>query len=251
MSLDRLSWPGGADMPKWGLKGLFGACLSASLLAGLTVLPAPQAAQAQNQQHYLCDFPVSDPLRYQDFRWLPKELPVKVYIPPVPFQTPNPNMYIPLVQQAFNSWTAVAPALRFSFVDDPNQAQIDVVWHEHFPENEGTWGQAYFPLPIYSRNKQRELLGHVSQLHLAIKAQPGSGMGTGAILFSHEELLAVSTHEVGHALGLPHSRNPDDLMSPYIFKFSATSKWGISQRDINTLYALYGLPKKLTKHPCR
>lgn len=224
-------------------KGMMGLCCA--VLAGMSLLPAPTPAQSS---HYLCDFPESNPLRYQDFRWLPNELPIKVYLPPVPYASSNPGMYIPLVQRAFNSWTEVAPALRFSFVDDPKQARIRVIWHEHFPENEGQWGWAYFPLPVY--NRQREVTGHSSQLNLAIKAQPGTGMGIGAILFSYDELLAITTHEVGHALGLPHSGNEDDLMSPYIFKFSADSKWGISQRDVNTLYALYGLPKKLKVHPC-
>jgi len=35
---------------------------------------------------------------------------------------------------------------------------------------------------------------------------------------SHFELLPVALHEVGHVIGLGHSANPADVMSPYYFK---------------------------------
>jgi predicted Zn-dependent protease len=225
------------------LKALIGAVF----LAGLSLYQSSGYVLAAGD-NYLCDFPEADARIYQDFRWFPGELPVSVYIPQVPFATRDPNMYVPLVRQAFGNWTQVAPALKFSFVDDPAQAQIRVVWREYFPQDEGTWGEAMFPQPYYTSQKE---IRHRSELHLAVKAQPGSGMGTGAIAFNAEELMAIATHEVGHSLGLPHSRNPGDLMSPYIFKFTAKNKWGISQRDVNTLYTLYGLPKKLKVHPCK
>lgn len=218
--------------------------LCCAVLAGMTLLPAETSAQSN---HYLCDFPFQELRNYQERRWLPSELPIKVYIPPVPYVTPNPKIYIPLVQQAFLSWTKVAPALRFSFVDQPDQAQIKIDWKEHFPEDERAWGRANYPIPQY--NRSRQLTSHRSTIFLAIKAQPGTGMALRATLFSYDELLAVATHEVGHALGLTHSKNPNDIMSQYIYKYFAESKWAISQRDINTLYILYGLPKQLKAHP--
>ena len=220
-----------------------------AICAGLSILPG-QSQAAPPGENYLCDFAQADARVYQDYRWHPKEIPIKVYIPPMPFETQDPGMYVPLVQQAYANWTRVAPALRVQFVDSPAKAQIKVEWREYFPVTEDTWGEALLPTPV-AATASGEVVRHRSIMHLAIKAQPGSGMGLGAIPFSQEELMAIATHEAGHSLGMPHSRNPDDLMGSYMSKLTANSHWSITQRDINTLYYLYSLPKKLKSNPCK
>lgn len=217
------------------------------LLLGLMMLGAstfPTQAYTPTDDHYLCDFP--DGLaRYRYFRWYPEEFPLKIYVPPVPFEAPDPAAYVSLVQRAFMAWSQPFPALRFAFVNSPAEAQIKVKWVEHFPESEGIWGQALYPVPQPPRYQT-----HQSEVHLALRAQQGTAVGTGSPFFSQEELMAIAIHEVGHALGLPHSKNPEDIMTPYIFRLTAQSRWQISPRDLNTLAYLYRLPRNLKIPPC-
>ena len=49
------------------------------------------------------------------------------------------------------------------------------------------------------------------------------------------DLLIVATHELGHSLGLSHSRDPKALMFPY---YGLTDKLG--QDDIKAIQYLYG-----------
>lgn len=221
--------------------------LIAAVLVGLS-LSLAQKAQAFTPagDHYLCDYPMELAV-YRYSRWFGYELPIKVYIPPVPYATENPGMYLPLVQQAFNSWGRVFPRISFSFVSDPKSAQIKIKWFESFPESESMWGEALFPQPYFDKQKQ---LRHTSEVRLAVRAQEGTGLTAGKPLFSFDELLAIATHEVGHALGLPHSRNRDDIMSAYLFRLSANNDWMITQRDADTLRYLYSLPTKLEMSPC-
>lgn len=222
------------------------ASLFLFLAAASLAVKTPAQAYIPQDDQYLCDFPESLKV-YRYWRWFPEELPLKVYLPNPPFKTEQPEMYQGLVQQAFLSWTAVAPAFRFQWVANPKDAQIKVVWFEHFPDSENMWGEASLPLPYLTAENQ---VRHKSEVHLAVQAQEGTGLTAGHPFFGHDELLAIAIHEVGHALGLPHSKSSDDIMSQYLFRLSAQNQWQITTRDAATLRRLYSLPRNLKISPC-
>ncbi len=51
-----------------------------------------------------------------------------------------------------------------------------------------------------------------------------------------QQILLTAAHEMGHALGVPHSDSPRDVMYP------TNTARSLSTRDFRTLDALYNLP---------
>jgi predicted Zn-dependent protease len=229
---------------QWG-RSLVGLLLVMS--AWQTPIAKAQAYKALGQD-YLC-YQKQDLYFYKYNRWYADEFPLKVYIPPVPqaYGAKNQAMYIPLVQEAFLNWSKAFPFLRFQWVNNPKLAQIKVQWQEKYPESENTWGKAAYPSPYMHPKKHK--IQHTSTLYLAIKAQNGTALAPGEALFSAEELQAIATHEVGHALGLGHSGYADDLMYHAMYaRFDGT--WQISPRDLASVQRLYDLPEDLEISPC-
>jgi hypothetical protein len=125
-----------------------------------------------------------------------------------------------LVRQALRQWEGLGAGLRFELVVDTAQADITVRWVERFE---------------FDRVGQTDLAwdqrGHVrhAAITLAVRASNGPALGDAA-------LLGVAIHETGHALGLPHSADTDDVMFP------ATQVDVLSMRDARTAQLLYRLP---------
>jgi predicted Zn-dependent protease len=136
----------------------------------------------------------------------------------------GPSGYRPrmaeVVQDALYRWENAGMGVRFSSISDSTDADIVVRWIDHFDfdragQTDLTWDQA-------GRVRKAEI-------SLALRTNTGFPMPDAA-------LLAVAVHETGHALGLPHSPDSNDVMFP------ATRTGTLSERDRGTAQLLYQLP---------
>ncbi|XP_040902131.1 matrilysin [Toxotes jaculatrix] len=87
---------------------------------------------------------------------------------------------------------------------------------------------------------------------LAHAFQPGEGMG-GDVHFDEDEtwtagrqgysLFAVAAHELGHSLGLTHSKDPSAIMYPN-YRYRSSTQYSLSKDDVLGIQTLYGKPSK-------
>lgn len=153
-------------------------------------------------------------------RWADREgRPLRVALVEAP-ELPGWRPALPsIARRAMMAWQEAYPELRFEVVADPVQAEIAVRWLERFEiERTGQTDLQYIPGGAIQR----------AEIQLALATQAREAL-------RDEGLLAVAVHEFGHALGLPHSGDPGDVMYP------ETRTAAISRRDRATLVLLYAV----------
>jgi hypothetical protein len=124
------------------------------------------------------------------------------------------------VREALGRWEGAGIGMQFTTVSDTAGADILVRWIDHFDfdragQTDLTWDQA-------GRVRKASIL-------LALRTNTGFALPDPA-------LITVAVHETGHALGLPHSPDANDVMFP------ATQTGVLSERDRRTAQVLYQLP---------
>lgn len=125
------------------------------------------------------------------------------------------------VRQALDAWSPAAVGLRFLEQADTVDVRMIVRWSDTLESDRAgatdvTWDKS----------------GRVHRVtvYLAVRS-PSTGRP-----FAPEARRAIVLHELGHALGLPHSSHPEDVMYPI-----ATAT-GLTDRDRFSLRLLYELP---------
>ena len=207
--------------------------------AAATPARAPDAAPARDEVLIKAQLRDGAPGTYIDAmlqedegrltRWPDRRLnAIRVWIDRDPRVAGWDPEYYAAAARAFEEWRLAGFPVAMDVLLDPSNTDIRILWREQF--------SAVDDDQIGVTSRRRDANGWIVSAEITIATHDKDGEKLPA-----STIFGVARHEVGHALGLAHSTNPNDVMYP----FSRATV--ISDADRATLHLLYKLPPGIIK----
>jgi hypothetical protein len=152
-------------------------------------------------------------------RWENRQTaPIRVFFAPTHAANFQPA-FLDAIKTAFGLWANAGVPVRFEFDADSSNAEVTVKWRIQFEiertgQTDVTWDDN----------------GNIQSAVITLATFDPKGRP-----MDQDDIRVVATHEVGHVLGLDHSKDSTDIMFP-------TAKVrDLSDRDVRTVLLLYQL----------
>lgn len=175
---------------------------------------------------------LDDLLRQDDsvlYRWPERAEPLRVWIQPSSEVDGWQPGYVSDVRSAFQEWETLGLPLHFRFVDDSAQGEVHVLWRATLADGHVRLDARSQRIGVTRRTADSNGWIVAASIEIALH-------GGGNEPLPEEVVRATARHEVGHLIGLTHSRQPTDLMYPL------AKALDFSARDRATAQLLYELP---------
>jgi len=128
--------------------------------------------------------------------------------------------FVQLVRDGFSAWDGLGLPFLFTFVTDSSRAEIVVTWVDRYAEQ------------MTGRTRWRhDQHGWIVGGTIEIARHQPDG-----VALDRDAVGAIARHEVGHLLGLDHTRDTTSIMSPTIHVRE------LSEADRRTARLIYDLP---------
>lgn len=146
--------------------------------------------------------------------------PLRVWVQPASRLPAFNPAFVPMVRDAFTDWATTGIPLSFAFVLDSAAADVRVTWIDRFAE----------PISgktLWAYDARWWIVD--AQIQLALHHRSGTPLDSPSI-------QAIARHEVGHLIGLDHTRDTTSIMMPRVRVRE------LSPSDRATAQLLYRLP---------
>ncbi|MBY0548895.1 MAG: matrixin family metalloprotease [Candidatus Obscuribacterales bacterium] len=170
------------------------------------------------------------------------DLPLKVYFVPATKVAGYKAEFGETAKQAFFDWNKESQGLTsFVFVDQVKDANMIVRWSEKQTKDMKALGArtcgiartiSFATHSYIDKRKRAQLIARCEIVMLTKWPHDFSQ-------FSVDDVHGTALHEIGHALGLPHSASKSDIMFP------GSNSSRLSRNDVVALISLYESEKKL------